>query len=406
MTSIQIRFRASMTECHEGTLCYCIVHQRAVRWITTNYHVFPDEWDDKKKCVVVGKRKDRKAQLHLIRSMLDWEVTRFQSVVSERKSAFASCSVDEVVSFVRGLPPCQSAFSFMQKLIDEKEEAHRFGTRNNYSNAYRRFCEFRHSEDLTFTQMDSDMIGQYEAWLKFRGLRQNSIAFYLRILRTFYRKAIEAGLAVNRDIFAHVQTNSVRTFKRAVTAEVIQRIRELKLPHGSALDFARDLFLFSFYMRGMSFVDMAYLRKTDLKCDTVTYNRRKTNQTLAIEWENTMQAVVDKYAEQTKDSPYLLPILTKDTSNPYAHYKHVEQRVNVNLKKIGKMVGLKMPLTTYVARHTWASIAMRINVPLAVISEGMGHSSFRTTQIYLQSIDESTVNQANREIIRQVLGVL
>lgn len=115
-----------------------------------------------------------------------------------------------------------------------------------------------------------------------------------------------------------------------------------------------------------------------------------------------MQAIIDKYAEQTKDSPYLLPILTGKESSPYTAYRKVEHNTNYNLKKIGEMVGLKIPLTTYVARHTWASVALHMNIPIATISQGMGHNSYKTTQIYLQSLDVATINEANKRIIKTI----
>ena len=179
-------------------------------------------------------------------------------------------------------------------------------------------------------------------------------------------------------------------------------LEKLELPRCSSLDKARDLFLLSFYLRGMAFVDMAFLKKTDLRCGMVSYNRRKTHQNINIEWIKPMQAIIDKYTEQTKDSPYMLPILTGRESSPYAAYRKKEHNPNYNLKRIGEMVGLKIPLTTYVARHTWASVALHMNIPVATISEGMGHNSYQTTQIYLQSLDVATINEANKRIIKTI----
>ena len=153
----------------------------------------------------------------------------------------------------------------------------------------------------------------------------------------------------------------------------------------------------------MAFVDMAFLKKSDLKCGLVSYNRRKPHQNINIEWMKPMQDIIDKYAEQTKDSPYMLPILTGKEATPYSAYRKVEHNTNYKLKNIGKTIGLKIPLTTYVARHTWASVALHMNIPVATISEGMGHNSYKTTQIYLESIDVATINEANKKIIQQVI---
>lgn len=143
--------------------------------------------------------------------------------------------------------------------------------------------EFRGNEDLAFSQMTSEMMVMYQAWLWNKGVGQNTISFYLRTLRTIYNKAVEVAHAPAKDIFARVKTGYVRTAKRAITVKDIRKIEKLDLPRGSSLDNARDLFLLSFYLRGMAFVDMAFLKKTDLKCGTVSYNRRKTHQNINIE---------------------------------------------------------------------------------------------------------------------------
>ena len=325
-----------------------------------------------------------------------------QRIIRDKDAEGISYTIDDIAKEIQQLPSSQSVFAFFRQQIVKKEQMQCIGTKSNYVSAANRFMEFRGNEDLTFSQMTSEMMEMYQAWLWNRGVGQNTVAFYLRTLRTLYNKAVEAGQAPPNDIFSHVQTANVRTAKRAITVKEIRKIEKLDLPRGFSLDKARDLFLISFYLRGMAFVDMAFLKKTDLKCSMVNYNRRKTHQNLNIEWMKPMQTIIDKYAEQTKDSPYLLPILTGKESSPYTAYRKVEHNTNYNLKKIGEMVGLKIPLTTYVARHTWASIALHMNIPIATISEGMGHNSFKTTQIYLQSLDMATINEANARIIRKI----
>lgn len=402
--SIHVRFRASSAEGKEGTLYYHLIHQRTARRICTGYRIFASEWDDRKGCIIIGKQTGREARLRLVQSKVNWEVRQMQRVIRSKETEGLEYTADELANSLRRLPPCQSVFAFIEKQIARKEKMQRIGTRNIYIHAYRRFREFRQDEDLTFGQMSANMIQQYEAWLRNRGLRQNSIANYLRNLRTFYHRAVEENLDTDRGIFGHVHTRGTQTRKRAISIQDLRKIERLTLPEGSFLALARDLFLFSFYMRGMAFIDMAFLKKTDLRHHTVTYNRHKTNQTLSIAWEKPMQAIVARYASQTRDSPYMLPILSGSEQDIYTKYKNVGQHVNRSLKKIGEMAGLKFPLTTYVARHSWASIALHMNIPMATISEGMGHTSFRTTQIYLQSIDGTTIDQANKQILKCVLG--
>ena len=403
MATVKIKFRASSVAGKEGTLYYHIIHQRKLRWISTDYHVYPEEWNARKSSVIVSNSNNRQAHLQLIQSQIDWEMKQMQCIIHDKEMDGVSYSVDDLANEIQQLPTSQSVFTFFRKQIAKKEQMQCVGTKNNYTNAVNRFIEFRNQKDLTFSQMTADMMEMYQAWLWNRGVGQNTVSFYLRTLRTLHHKAVEAGQATSNDIFAHVQTANVRTAKRAISVKDIRKIEKLELQIGSSIDKARDLFLLSFYLRGMAFVDMAFLKKSDLKCGMVSYNRRKTHQNLNIEWIKPMQAIIDKYAEQTKDSPYMLPILTGKETSPYTQYRKVEYNTNYNLKKIGKMIGLKIPLTTYVARHTWASIALHMNIPIATISEGMGHNSYKTTQIYLESIDVATINDANKKIIRKIL---
>ena len=403
MATVKIKFRASSVAGKEGTLYYHIIHQRKLRWISTDYHVYPEEWNARKSSVIVSNSNNRQAHLQLIQSQIDWEMKQMQCIIHDKEMDGVSYSVDDLANEIQQLPTSQSVFTFFRKQIAKKEQMQCVGTKNNYTNAVNRFIEFRNQKDLTFSQMTADMMEMYQAWLWNRGVGQNTVSFYLRTLRTLHHKAVEAGQATSNDIFAHVQTANVRTAKRAISVKDIRKIEKLELQIGSSIDKARDLFLLSFYLRGMAFVDMAFLKKSDLKCGMVSYNRRKTHQNLNIEWIKPMQAIIDKYAEQTKDSPYMLRILTGKETSPYTQYRKVEYNTNYNLKKIGKMIGLKIPLTTYVARHTWASIALHMNIPIATISEGMGHNSYKTTQIYLESIDVATINEANRRIIRKIL---
>lgn len=403
MATVKIKFRASSVAGKEGTLYYHIIHQRKLRWISTDYHVYPEEWNARKSSVIVSNSNNRQAHLQLIQSQIDWEMKQMQCIIHDKEMDGVSYSVDDLANEIQQLPTSQSVFTFFRKQIAKKEQMQCVGTKNNYTNAVNRFIEFRNQKDLTFSQMTADMMEMYQAWLWNRGVGQNTVSFYLRTLRTLHHKAVEVGQATPNDIFAHVQTTNVRTAKRAISIKDIRNIEKLELQIGSSIDKARDLFLLSFYLRGMAFVDMAFLKKSDLKCGMVSYNRRKTHQNLNIEWIKPMQAIIDKYAEQTKDSPYMLPILTGKETSPYTQYRKVEYNTNYNLKKIGKMIGLKIPLTTYVARHTWASIALHMNIPIATISEGMGHNSYKTTQIYLESIDVATINEANKRIIRKIL---
>lgn len=298
----------------------------------------------------------------------------------------------------------ETVFKFLQEQVTKKKLMRRYGTAKTYFNAYKRFMEFRKNVDLSFDELIPDIMEHYEAWLIDRRLKQNSIRCYLRTLCTLLYKAVDEGIITDRKLFSRVRLSYVKTTKRAISEKALKAIACLQLPEDTTIAFARDIFMFSFYMRGMPFVDIAYLRKTDLRNGMLTYCRKKTNQCLTVEWENAQQKIIARYAQQTKNSPYLLPIIRKVDGTEYRQYQCMQTNINRALKKIGEMIGLKMPLTVYVARHTWASIARDMNISIAVISEGMGHNSIKTTQVYLNSIDTSRINEANKKIIRRING--
>ena len=188
-----------------------------------------------------------------------------------------------------------------------------------------------------------------------------------------------------------------KTVKRAITLESLRRLRMLDLRSDSHLDYARDLFLLSFYLRGMSFVDMAYLKRSNLQDGVLVCRRQKTGQLLRIRWEPCMQAIVDKYPLRRPD--YLLPVFRSGFPDGRNQYKNRGHLINRNLKRLGNLLNLPIPLTLYCARHTWASVARSREIPLSVISEGMGHDSETTTRIYLASLDTGEVDRANRLVI-------
>lgn len=211
---------------------------------------------------------------------------------------------------------------------------------------------------------------------------------------------MEKGLTWDRSPFRHVYTGIARTAKRAVSPEVIRDMRGLDLSMHPRLEMARDLFVLSFFLRGIPFVNLSMLRCSSIQDGYLRYRRRKTNRELRIKWERPMQEIVSRYHRD--GSPYLLPIITDAAGDILRQYRNALHRMNIHLKKIGGMVDCPIGLTTYCARHGWASAARDMNVPLPVISEAMGHGSENTTRIYLKTLDNSVIDEANRTVMDAV----
>lgn len=323
---------------------------------------------------------------------------RFNRIIMSFMQKGICFNAENVVESFLALTSRLSFFNFMESIIAKLKYDGKIRTSETYRSALNSFSRFRNGEDVMMDVFSQDLVESYEAYLQAKGLVPNSISFHLRILRAVYNRACEQGLiTATINPFAHVYTGVEKTAKRAVDIKTVRRIKNLDLSMERNADYARDIFMLSFYMRGMSFIDLAYLKKSDLVNGIVTYYRRKTGQKLSIKWTKEMQAILDKYPEN--DTEYLFPVITSRTANPRNQYRSRHYVINRNLKIVAQKIGMQMPLTTYVARHSWASIARSKGIALSVISEGLGHDNEQTTQIYLASLDTSAVDRANEIIL-------
>lgn len=409
MASIKVKFRPSTVADHEGTIYYQIIHERKVRQLLTDYKVFSSEWDENRSMVTTTQKSERKSFILSIRERIRWDIERLTKIDRKLDANGLIYTADDVIDEFNRYAHEYSLFNFMESLIARLKQNGKIRTSETYRSTLNSFKKFLASqaskddngqEDIMLDCITSEIMEAYEAWHKKRGVTPNTISFYTRVLRAVYHRAVEDDIIENRNPFRKVYTGVDKTVKRALPLAVIKKIKALDLSLTPALDYARDMFLMSFYLRGMSFIDMAFLKKSDLKNGYVTYRRRKTGQQLIIEWTKEMQIILDKYPENKSD--YLLPVLRNHGINERCTYRNTAYNINHNLKQIAEMVGVSIPLTLYVARHSWASAAKAKGIPLSVISEGMGHDSEATTQIYLASLDTSVVDKANSLILKSL----
>ena len=380
-----------------------VIHRRTVRMIHTGFHIRQDEWNDTTSSIRIAGTPERQNFLRLTASKIKWYTNQLTAIITEMETKRVEYGTEDIVSAYKQLPTCPTWFGFILDMADRKAKVGRPGTAKTYRDALSSFARFRQGTDIALDELNAEMMTLYEAWMKSRGLKRNSSSCYLRTLRTLYRKAVEMGLTTDKGIFRHVFTGFAKTSKRAIPLEAIRTIRLLRLPAGSPLIFAMDMFILSIYLQGISFVDLAYLRKSDIRNGVLQYDRKKTRQSLNIGWEPSMQAIVETYAHLTTESPYLLPIITHADGTERRQYEKAEHNINRNLKKIGRIAGLRIPLTTYVARHTWATTMRDMGYDLSIVSTGLGHDSLKTTQIYLSSIDTTVVMEANKKMIDKIL---
>lgn len=403
MASVKVKFRPSSVNGKEGSIYYQVIHNRAVRQITADLYVNESEWDNKKSAVKISEwaSSNRRQYLQSVTERIQWDTKRLKAIIAFLDKQNKDYTTDDIVGKFNATTNEQSLSGFMQGIINQLKRLNRIRTSETHAATLSSFMKFRDGQDILLCEIDGDMIMLYEAWLKANGNCPNTTSFYMRILRAVYNRAVEKELTEQRHPFKYVYTGIDKTVKRAVPLKAVKRIKELDLTLKPHLDYARDMFLFSFYTRGMSFIDMAYLRKSDLKNGILTYRRRKTGQQLTIKWEMCMEKIVTKYAGCSA-TQYLLPIITNPLADERKQYRNALCRVNVALKEVARLANLSIPLTMYCARHGWASAAKSKNIPISVISEGMGHDSEETTRIYLASLDSNMIDKANSLILKDL----
>lgn len=300
---------------------------------------------------------------------------------------------------------------YLHKQVEFKKSIGKVRASEIYATLWNKLYNWLCGNKLYFDEINADKLQAFEAWMKQQGNCKNTISAYFRPMRAVYNKAVDEELieAPRVNPFKRVYTGVDKTIKRAIPITRVKYIANMdfdEIPNlhktiKKSMEYARDMFMFSFYTRGMSYVDMCYLRKSDIQNGHLVYCRNKTGQKLFIKWEKCMEDIVKKHPAK-ENSPYLLDLLNPDADLRNC-LKRKQQQINTALKKIGELAGVGEVLTMYVARHSWASACKSSNIPISVISEGMGHDSEETTRIYLAQLDTSTVDKANKKIINQII---
>lgn len=272
-------------------------------------------------------------------------------------------------------------------------------TVDNYRTAMRSFCRYV-GGNIDIDSIDPHLIEGYQLWLQEQNVTQNTISCYMRSLRSILYQVSPS--MKRQSLFDHVFTGKKHTDKRSVPLEDISRLRRLQLPQSSSLAFSRDIFLFSFFALGMPFVDIAFLQKQQINEGYIVYHRHKTRQRIRIKIEPPMQQIIQRYARE--DSPYVFPILPIGSPmSVMKAYESARTKYNRHLKKLGKLAGIQRILTSYVARHSWASNAYHSNVDLYVISKALGHTSPNTTMTYIREIDDNRIDTANHYLLQDII---
>ena len=393
MAIVNVKLRLSSVDGKAGVIYYQITNNRKTRQITTKLHVHPFDWDadDERLVLSVPNRS-------MIQNRIDSDVALLRRVISNFESDGKDYFIEDVISRYKSSQSHILLLDYMRTQIEQLRAINRLGTAKNYEKTMCSFRKFLGDIRLPLSALTEQVITDYNAFLVRRGLVRNSVSFYMRVLRAVYNKAVRQKLIEQQHPFADVYTGIDRTRKRAVSESIIIQLHHLELETGTPLALCRDTFIFSYCTRGMAFVDIAYLKKSNLQNGMICYARRKTGQILNVRIEPSIQRIIDRYAGS--DSPYVFPILTSlDANEAYEQYQVALNTHNRLLGRLSDVLDCGCKLTSYTSRHSWATAARNHNVTISVISQGMGHASEQTTQIYLTMLENSVIDDANKEII-------
>ena len=280
----------------------------------------------------------------------------------------------------------------------------KWSTSKNYMTATRSLMAFKGGKDVVMDSLTVRDIDAYENWLLANGKKKNTTSLYMRSLRSMYNKAKARRLLKDKKPFRNVFTGNEKTDKYGVTEEELRAMDNLELEKGSKLDVTRDIFILSFSLGGIAFVDLTRLRKDMLNGKTLTYYRQKTGTKVKLNLNDKSIGILSKYTRG--DSDYLFPTgeLSDDEDKKHRQIYSRLGSYNRYLKKIAKLADIDKDITSYYARHAWASLAYAEGISMAIISAALGHTNTKTTQIYIKGIDDNSITESNNKLIEKIFA--
>ncbi|PCH66245.1 MAG: hypothetical protein COC01_08590 [Bacteroidetes bacterium] len=391
-------------------ICVRLVHNRKSRTINIKHYVKEKDWNDITKEVKSSHQNSGRVNLRISE-----KVNMAKKELLDNENKLASMSMKAVQGLVqKAMFGEQEDYGDMQllqytnKIIDRLKEARKFGTASNYEGvvySFKNYLDHLKKKDILLSEINYNFLIDWEANLYGRGVTKNGIFSYMRTLRAIINKAIKEDLFEEKNYpFKKFKLKRVKTIKRALSKEDINKLRNAAIEKGTELWDTKNYLVFMFNMQGMNFVDVAFLKLKNIQNGRVIYPRRKTDRVYNIKITPESQTILDYYLkERSNQEEYVFPIISKEywgnEEKEQINYRWQRKKCNTNSKTIGLLCGIKENLTTYVIRHSWATIGKKMGVPTSVISEGLGHESMTTTEIYLDEFDEHVLDDANELIV-------
>lgn len=383
------------------TVVIQIIRQRRRSLIFTPYRLRTDEFDSERG-VAVTRSRSRTYRTHIekINEYVRRQIGVLRLVESSLEREGRPFSALEIAHRFRQRDDNRYVATYFRSHIDELHREGKHGSALALEHTLRVFLKFAGHKLFLLDEVDLPLMLAFRNYLLREGLAPNTITFYMSKFRSVYNRSVAEGYVLgDKRPFEGLSTRIEKTRKLALSDDVLRKVAEAELTGPQAV--ARDLFMLSFYCRGMSFVDMAYLQQEDVREGVMHYRRRKTGQFFTVRVIPAAQTILDRY--RIPGSAFLLPILSAapepkpgSEQELYTRYVRSRSRYIHLLSNVARKLELDVPLSFNSARHTWASRARRKGISVSVISEGLGHTTEKTTRIYLEEMETRRIDEANR----------
>lgn len=320
----------------------------------------------------------------------------------DEREELGTLTMQEIKTFLLGGNTKAMVLDFGRAVIAQMKSAGKVGNARVYQTMLNSINTFLDAKDVPFKKITYKWLKQYEAWYLGKGNSLNGLSVHIRTLRALYNRAVKEYPELKEVYpFDKYSIKHEKTRKRAISVEDIEKLKVLKPSQLTTRQKrAKDYFFMSFYLMGASFIDLAFLRISDMQNGRVEYRRRKTGQLHSIKVTPPLQKLLDKYIKKKVGDSYILNVIKGETEEQrYTAARDELRRYNRSLKELAEFAGLSSPLTSYTARHSYATIAKYKGVPTAVISEALGHKSEQVTQVYLDNFDKGVLDKYNEMII-------
>lgn len=378
-----------------------LIHFRKMTSIATGFSVPMEHWNENTRKIKTGYKGFE--NVTRVNNLIEKEKLRALDIITKLhdRGELASMSITDLKSMISAKGKT-TFFEYAEKQIAELKKMKRIGNARNYSNILREVKKFRNEVDFPFRELNFSFLKKFESYYLKKGLGENGLSVYTRGIRAIFNKAINDKL-IEKDAYPFDQytITSKPTKKRAISFDAIQKIVKLKFKKGEeSLAESRNMFLMSFYMMGAPFIDLAFLTAENIVDGRIQYRRRKTGKFFDIKITDNLKPILDHYARGKTKDQFLLPIIKRvNLEDQYKDIQWAQKRYNKRLKTIADKAGIQEKLTSYVSRHSFASIANNMAVPVTAISEMLGHQRLTTTQVYLAGLQKDTIDRYNETIL-------